>query len=122
MANRIYLATLMIVGLALGACGGGSLNADAGSDMRVSVGEQIRFDASRSTGDIVNCKWTVLEPPEEMAQDVGKIIRDSAFDCAFTLDEEMARQYIGEWLIELEVTDGAGNTETDTMTVEVIPS
>jgi hypothetical protein len=121
MYNKTYLALLVIVGLALGACGGGSLNADAGSDVRVSVGGQIRFDGSGSTGDIVNCRWTILDPPEEMAEDAGKIIRDSASDCAFTLDEEMTRQYIGEWLVELEVTDSAGNADTDTMAIEVIP-
>lgn len=121
MDSKTYLVMLVIVGLALGACDGGSLNADAGPDVRVSVGEQVQFDGSGSTGDIVNCRWTVLEPPDKMAQDVGKVIRDSAFDCAFTLDEEMARQYIGKWLVELEVMDSAGNTDTDTMTIEVVP-
>jgi hypothetical protein len=75
---------------------------------------------SVSTGDIVNYRWRILESPDNMPEDVGKIIRDVDSECSFTLSSEMGVYEVGTWKIELEVRDSADNTSSDTVIVEVV--
>ncbi|MBI3760538.1 MAG: hypothetical protein HY260_01570 [Chloroflexi bacterium] len=120
--QRILVALLVVLGLLVAGCRGGgiALKANAGSDVTVAVGEQPKFDACASTGNIVNYKWTILKAPEgEMAGDAGKVIRETDANCSFTLDETMALKYLGAWEIQLEVRDAAGNTSTDTFILTV---
>lgn len=115
------LGWIAILASFLGACqGGASLKADAGEDFSVRVGESPAFDGCASTGDIVNYRWKILEAPDNMPEDVGKIIREVDNNCSFTLTAEMVVDEIGLWKIELEVSDGTGNTSTDTVLVEVM--
>lgn len=129
--SRFLLLLLMVLSLALVACGddedegaddnddAAPLTADAGDDFAVIVGEAPTFDACRSTGDIENYAWTVLTPPEAVADDAGKPIREMGSDCRFTLDDAMAIEEVGAWVIQLEVRSG-DETQTDTVTVTVM--
>lgn len=116
----------LIAGLVLGllaACGGSnaSLQANAGTDFSVTVGEAPMFDGCASTGEIANYKWTIVSAPDKMSQDAGKVIREVDANCSFTLGAAMGVDEVGPWVIELEVRDAGGNTSTDEVQVEVGP-
>jgi hypothetical protein len=93
--------------------------ADAGANFAIAVGERPRFDGCASSGEIENYKWTILSAPETMSEDTGKVIREREPECAFRLDAQMGVDEIGTWQIQLEVSDAAGNVDTDTVTVTV---
>lgn len=121
---RVSAVVGLVFGLATAGCGDddddvGALAADAGEDITVAVGESPTFDGCGSTGDITNYRWTILEAPEAMADDAGKVIAESAPDCAFTLEAAMLAEEAGTWVIELAVTDAGGAERTDTVTVVV---
>lgn len=116
----------LIAGLVLGllaACGGSNapLQANAGTDFSVTVGEAPMFDGCASTGEIANYKWTIVSAPDKMSQDAGKVIREVDANCSFTLGAAMGVDEVGPWVIELEVRDAGGNTSTDEVQVEVGP-
>ena len=118
------LIMAIVVSLLLAACSGSDTTleaptANAGEDFSVAIGEQPRFDACASSGDIANYKWTVVAAPETMGEDVGKVIRETEPECAFTLEAQMGVDEVGKWQIQLEVSDAAGNVDTDTVTVTV---
>ena len=119
--NR-FIAVLLSTALVLVACGGGEtpLRADAGPDSTVSMNESPTLDGCDSTGDIVNYKWTIITAPQAMAQDAGKVIREVESNCSFTLEASMHIEELGEWVIELEVTDSNGNSDTDTVVLTVV--
>ncbi len=129
--SRFLLLLLMVLSLALVACGddedegaddnndAAPLMADAGDDFMVTVGDVPTFDACLSTGNIENYSWTVLTPPEAVADDAGKPIREIGSDCRFTLEDAMAIEEAGEWVIQLEVRSG-DETQTDTVIVTVM--
>lgn len=106
--------------LAVAACSDTAATADAGSDFNVAVGSSPTFDGCGSTGDITNYRWTIVEAPEKMALDVGKVIRNIEPSCSFTLEAAMLAQEVGTWVIELTVSDDAGDTDTDTVTVRIV--
>lgn len=119
-----YVLSILSVGFILGglvACQGSSEppQAEAGQDFSVIVGEQPTFDGCGSTGEMINYKWTIISAPEQLADDAGKVIRETDPNCSFTLGAAMGVDEVGEWVIELEVQDEAGNTSTDTVTVTV---
>ena len=122
-----YFRALLMIGLSLGmlaGCqGGGSapLQANAGQDFTVKVGQPPTFDGCASTGEIANYKWTITGAPEQMASDAGKIIREVDANCSFRLEANMGVDEAGDWTIELEVRDSGGNTSTDTVQVKVEP-
>jgi hypothetical protein len=119
--NSVLIAGL-IVGL-LAACGGSSapLQANAGTDFSVTIGESPTFDGCASTGEIANYKWTIVSAPDAMSDDAGKVIREVDANCSFTLGAAMGVDEVGPWVIELEVRDADGNTSTDQVQVEVGP-
>ena len=98
-----------------------ALQANAGTDFDLTVGEAPTFDGCASTGDIVNYQWTIISAPGQMSGDAGKVIREVDTNCSFTLDAEMGVDEVGTWTIELTVSDAQGNTSRDTMQVDVIP-
>lgn len=114
-------AVLLAGGLVVAAaCGGDDdLGADAGDDFTVAVGESPTFDGCGSSGDIVNYQWVIRGTPSDMAEDVDKPLREVDDQCSFTLDAAMLIDEVGEWTIELTVSDAEGNTSSDTVTVEV---
>ena len=113
-------ATALLFALALvaTACGGGGdpVTADAGDDFSVTVGEAPQFDGCSSTGEITNCEWTILEAPN--ADSAGKALREIDANCGFVLESAMVVDDVGEWVIELMVTDG-DSSASDQVTVTV---
>lgn len=116
--TRLLGLTMLIASLAAAGCGSGGLSADAGEDFSVDQGEAPEFDGCGSAGDNLSYQWTIVEAPADMADDVGKVIRESIQDCSFTLESDMEVADVGVWVIELTVTDG-DQTETDQVTVTV---
>lgn len=117
------LAVAMVACMLVACSGSGPATeapvAAAGEDFAIEVGERPRFDACASTGDIMNYKWTIVAAPQSMQDDAGKVIRETEPDCAFTLEAQMGVDEVGTWRIQVEVTDAAGNRDTDTVTVTV---
>lgn len=95
------------------------LQAEAGPDFEVSVGEPPEFDGCESSGDIANYAWQIVQAPADMADDNGKFLREFSDDCSFVLDSTMVVADVGVWIIELTVTDDVGDTSTDQVTVTV---
>ena len=117
---RRSLAVTMAAGLFLAACGTevevGSLTADAGTDFTVAVGDVPTFDGCASSGDISNYEWTIVEGPA--ADDAGKALRETMGSCDFDLENAMVIDDVGEWTIELNITDG-NISATDEVVVTV---
>ncbi len=111
----------LLLWLLLACQSGPPLQANAGDDFSVQVGQPPTFDGCASTGQISNYKWTIVSAPDQVSEDVGKVIREVDANCSFTLEAMMGVDEVGEWVIELEVRDGQGNTSTDTVRVEVVP-
>lgn len=111
--------TLLTLGILVGCQSSAPLQANAGADFGLKVGESPTFDGCASIGEIVNYKWTIISAPDKMSDDAGKAIREIDRNCSFTLGAEMGVDEVGEWVIELEVRDTEGNTSTDTVRVEV---
>lgn len=119
MRSRVGLA--LAAGLFMAACSGGSgLSADAGEDFAVSVGEAPEFVACDSTGDISNYEWTISAAPEARPESVGQELRAVMADCSFVLESQMVLDDVGEWTIDLTITDGT-DTATDQVVVTVNP-
>ena len=117
MLRRRSLSLAAAAGLALAACSGGSgVVADAGTDFTVAVGEAPVFDGCGSTGDIANFEWTIVTAPTE--EDGGKALRTEMNDCDFILESAMIVDDVGEWTIELSVSDGSEEA-TDQVVVTV---
>lgn len=131
--TRFLFLILMLLSLLLVACGDDDedsnasndndntapLIADAGDDFEIVVGENPTFDACRSSGNIENYSWTVLIAPPTMPEDEGKVIRAIERNCSFTLEDAMAIEEVGDWVIQLEVRNGE-ESQTDTVTVTVV--
>ena len=132
----IILCTIML--LVLAACGtpvaeepaaaepaaaepaAAELKADAGADLTVNVGDSPEFSGCASTGAIANYQWTIVKAPENMPEYNDKVIREVDADCSYTLEASMIADEVGMWEIELEVTDGDGNSSSDTVAIEVV--
>lgn len=123
MKDCLSLLVILVVGaLTFAACGGDpTFEADAGSDFVVHVGQPPEFDGCGSTGDIENYSWQIVEAPQDMADDVGKFLRETIDDCSFVLESSMEVADDGVWVIELTVRDGEGKTSTDQVTATVNP-
>jgi hypothetical protein len=119
MRIRTLLVGVAVV-VGLGSCGGDDgLSADAGDDVEVQVGESPVFDACGSSGDIANYSWRIVEAPASMADDVGKVIAATQPECSFTLEASMLVEEMGDWVIEVSVTDADGATSTDSVAFTV---
>lgn len=121
-ANCFSLFAFLIVGAVFLVACQQQLMANAGEDVTIVVGERPFFDGCDSTGSIVNYQWTIITPSANMPEDAGKAIRTADSNCSFTLEAEMGLDEVGTWIIELEVQDGAGNSASDEVTVEVVES
>ena len=116
----LVVALLAGFGLLAAACGGSAaLEADAGADFQVDVGEAPTFDGCESSGDIDNYQWVIIDAPEAVADDVDKALRDTMDDCTFTVESAMVAEEAGEWTVELTVTDSEGVESSDEVTVTV---
>lgn len=120
MEHARLLTGLLVAALTFSACGDdGALEADAGADFTVEVGEKPEFDGCNSTGQIDNYAWQITQAPADMADDTGRYLRETSSDCSFVLESTMVVADTGQWTIELTVTDDGGGTSTDSVTVTV---
>lgn len=117
---RRIIALMAAGSMALAACGGGGsdLVSDAGVDFTVEVGEAPVFDGCGSDGEISNYEWTIVEAPESSPDAEGKELRTVLSECDFELENAMLIEDVGEWTIELAVTDGESEA-TDQVVVTV---
>lgn len=119
-SQRLVKIFMLAIGLLLVGCVADQvLKADAGPDFTLSIGESPTFNGCASAGNITNFQWKILEAPEAMAEDNGKVIKEMYADCAYTLETEMGFEEMGIWIIELEVTDDQGATAVDTVAIDV---
>lgn len=118
--SRIVPA-LIAAGLVLAACGtdsGSAVTSNAGDDFQVTVGEIPVFDGCGSSGEITNYEWVIVDAPESQPDSDGKALRSVMGDCSFELENAMVIGDVGEWIIELSVTDGEAEA-TDQVVVTV---
>ncbi len=98
--------------------------ANAGPDVTVRIGERVPYDGSESVdldgGKIVYYKWYVTAAPEGREDQVGQVLRQGPDAATWTSDRPVAEEDLGEWLIELWVTDDEGQSATDDVTLKVI--
>ena len=98
--------------------------ADAGPDIFVHLGETASLDGSLSVdldgGKIVHYHWSIRAAPEGRQDEVGRVLQEG--DVAVcTTDLAMNEDNLGQWTIELRVTDDEGQSATDEMMLTVIP-
>ena len=122
------LALLISLGVALTGCALATKApplANAGPDILVHVGETVSCDGSSSVdldgGNIVFFRWTVAAAPERREDEVGTILANGADAMICTLDLPLGEENVGEWIIELEVTDDEGQSSTDDLALSVVP-
>jgi hypothetical protein len=96
----------------------------AGPDITVHLGETVSFDGSQSVdldgGRIVYYQWRVAAAPEGREDEVGRVLHEGE-DAASTTDTPMQEEDLGQWIIELKVTDEEGQSATDDLTLTVVP-
>ncbi|MFC6941927.1 PKD domain-containing protein [Salinirubellus sp. GCM10025818] len=113
LLGATVLSALLAVGPVHGA-GGGAPLAEAGLDQQVLEGETVRLDAAGSydpDGRVVAHEWRVRTPDGwEVTPSDPRAARSSFRAVA-----------VGRYEVTLTVTDGDGNTGTDTMYVVVEP-
>ena len=99
--------------------------ANAGPDILVHVGETVSCDGSSSVdldgGEIVFYRWTVAAAPEGREDQVGIIVQEGSDAMICTVDLPLSEENVGEWIIELAVTDDEGQTDTDDLVLSVVP-
>jgi hypothetical protein len=98
--------------------------ANAGPDVTVRVGETVAFDGSQSVdldgGQIVYYRWYIMGTPEGREGEVGRVLREGEDAAVWASDEPMTDEDLGQWIIELKVTDEESQSATDDMTLTVI--
>ncbi|MGB9299682.1 MAG: PKD domain-containing protein [Anaerolineae bacterium] len=98
--------------------------ADAGPDIIVHLGETVSFDGSLSVdldgGKIVYYHWSIRAAPEGLQDEVGRVLQEGDV-AVYTTDLAMSEDNLGQWTIELRVTDDEGQSATDEMMLAVIP-
>ena len=99
--------------------------ANAGPDIIAHVGETASFDGSLSVdldgGKIVYYHWSITAAPEGRQDEVGRVLQQGQDAAVWTTESALANEDVGEWTIELRVTDDEGQSATDEMTLTVIP-
>jgi hypothetical protein len=116
---RVRTLLLLVVLVAAACSGGNVLNADAGGDFTLAVGDVPSFNGCDSSGEIANYQWIIREAPAGMASDEGKVLRGVLTECSFSLENTMVIGEVGSWTIELIVTDADGNSSADTVQVDI---
>jgi len=96
----------------------------AGPDVSARVGQTVPFDGSLSVdldgGEIVYYQWKVTAAPEGREEEIGRVLREGEDAAVWTTESPLANEDVGEWVIELKVTDDEGQSATDEMVLTVI--
>ena len=99
--------------------------ANAGSDTIVHVRETVSFDGSSSVdldgGRIVYYHWRITAGPEGRETEEDRVLREGEDAAVWTTDSPIGEEDLGEWVIELTVTDDEGQSATDDMKLAVVP-
>jgi hypothetical protein len=122
------IALLISLGLILTGCALATKAppvANAGPDIFAHVGETVSCDGSFSVdldgGNIVYYRWSIAAAPEGREDQVGSILAEAADAMICTMDLPLRDENLGEWIIELEVTDDEGQSGTDDLKLSVVP-
>lgn len=98
--------------------------ANAGPDLTVRIGEKVSYDGSQSVdlngGRIVYYKWYIMGAPEGREDQIGVVLREGEDAATWTTPEPVGEKDLGQWVIELKVTDEEGQSATDDLTLTVI--
>ena len=96
----------------------------AGPDVTVRIGERATYDGSQSVdldgGRIVYYKWYIMGAPEGREHQIGVVIREGEDAASWTTPTPMGEDDLGQWVIELKVTDDEGQSATDDLLLRVI--
>lgn len=96
----------------------------AGPDMTVRLGDTVTYDGSQSVdldgGQIVYYKWYIMGAPEGREDQIGAVIQEGEAVAIWTTTTPMGEEDLGEWVIELKVTDDEGQSATDDLLLTVI--
>lgn len=95
--------------------------ANAGNDQTVEAGKIMTYDASGSSdpgGSIVTYEWKITGAPPGHESIIGKIL-NSGPEAKWTTPWVMKSSDVGQWTMELTVTDNEGNTAVDSMVIAV---
>jgi hypothetical protein len=99
--------------------------ANAGPDITVHLGETVSFDGFSSVdldgGSIVYYRWSIRATPEGRQDEAGRVLQEGPDAALCTTDLAMKEDNLGQWTIELRVTDDEGQSATDEMMLTVIP-
>ncbi len=99
--------------------------AKAGPDVVAHVGERWLCDGSSSVdldaGKIVYYQWRVTAAPEGREDEVGRILREGPDATTCPSGILSSSEDLGEWTIELRVTDDEGQSATDDLVLTVVP-
>lgn len=88
------------------------LVANAGTDAMIGSCQQMKLDGSRSQGNIIRYEWSMIE-------NGGTIVNQGNKIAEFSLSPQYAGELPAKFKIVLAVTDKFGNSNRDTITVEV---
>lgn len=113
----VLVGVLGIAALLIAGCGSSVPKADAGDDFAIAIGQAPKFDGCGSSGVNLTYSWVIVGAPSDMADDVGKMLREPETSCSFSLESEMVVADAGVWEIELTVSD---STTSSTDRVEVL--
>jgi hypothetical protein len=120
------LTLTVLLGAALAGCALATKappRAYAGPDITVHIGEKVSYDGSLSVdldgGRIVYYHWRVASAPQGREDQIGRVLREGEDAAIWTTDTPMQEEDLGEWIIELKVTDEEGHSATDDLTLTV---
>lgn len=96
--------------------------ANAGNDQTVEAGKIMTYDASGSSdpsgGSIVKYEWKIAGAPPGHESIIGNVLH-SGPDAKWTTSWVMKSSDVGQWTMELMVTDNEGNTAVDSAVITV---
>jgi hypothetical protein len=99
--------------------------ANAGPDVLIHVGETFSCDGSSSVdldgGKIVYYHWRITATPEGREDEVGRVLHEGEDAVTCPTGFRAEEQDVGQWTIELKVTDDEGQSATDDMMLTVVP-
>ncbi len=127
MTGRILPSVTITLALALTGCAlvtKAPPVANAGPDMTVRTGDRVTYDGSQSVdldgGQILYYRWYITAAPEGREGEVGTVIKEGDEAATWTTSSPVADEDLGEWVIELKVTDDEGQSATDDLVLRVI--